>query len=385
MPPYLFGEIARAKAQAIADGKDLVDFGIGDPDQPTPKPIIDKLTEAAADPETHRYDESDYGCPAFVEAAAAWYGRRFGLDISVSRGEVLALIGTKEGLAHLAWGFINPGDICLVPDPAYTVYKINTMLAGGTPYAMPLLAKNNFLPDLTAIPTDVAKKAKLMYINYPNNPTGSIATEEFFAEVIAFAKKFDIAVCQDAAYSEVTYDGYKFPSFLKVPGGMDVGIEMYSLSKTYNMTGWRVGFAVGNPDIIMVLSKIKSYIDSKQFPAVMLAGAYALDHLDGVPETYALYKKRRDIIVDGLNSLGWKLDKPKATLYVWAPVPPGYTSVEFAKILLEKAGVLAIPGVGYGEHGEGYVRFSLTVSGDRGGDRVHEGIERMKQNIKIQW
>ena len=385
VPPYLFGEIARAKAKAIAEGKDLIDFGIGDPDQPTPKPIIDKLAEAAADPNTHRYDESDYGCPLYIQSAASWFKRRFGVGLDVSKGQVLQLIGSKEGLAHLCWAYINPGDISLVPDPGYTVYKVNTAMAGGDVHIMPLLAENNFLPDLSAIPADVARKAKLLFINYPNNPTGAIATKEFFADVVAFAKEYDIIVCHDAAYTEVAFDGYNAPSFLEVPGAMDVGIEMHSLSKTFNMTGWRIGFAAGNADIVRGLNKMKSNIDSKQFPAISVAAAYALDNLEGNPETFALYQKRRDIIIDGLNSLGWNLPKTNATLYVWAPIPPGYTSIEFAKAVLEQAGVLVIPGIGYGQYGEGYIRLSLTVSGDKNGEMVAEAVERLKKNIKISW
>ncbi|HAH88221.1 MAG: LL-diaminopimelate aminotransferase [Armatimonadota bacterium] len=385
IPPYLFGEIARAKAKAISEGKDLIDFGIGDPDLPTPAPIIDRLIEAAKDPSTHRYDESDYGCPEFIAAAESWFNRRFGIKLDSSKGELLLLIGSKEGLAHLAWAYINPGDISLVPDPGYTVYKVNTAMAGGEAYAMPLLAKNGFLPDLTTIPTDVAKKAKLLFINYPNNPTGAVATKEFFSDVVAFAKEHNIIVCHDCAYSEVAYDGYKAPSFLEVEGGMDVGIELHSLSKTFNMTGWRVGFAAGNPEIVRALNKMKSNIDSKQFPAVDMAAAFALDNEDINRQTLDVYTRRRDILIDGLNSLGWNLSKTKATLYVWAPVPSGYTSMEFAKKLLEEAGVLVIPGVGYGQHGEGYVRFSLTVSGDNNGDRIAQAVDRMKKNLTINW
>ncbi|MDH7482628.1 MAG: LL-diaminopimelate aminotransferase [Armatimonadota bacterium] len=385
IPPYLFGEVAKLKAQALEKWGDIIDFGIGDPDQPTPSPIIEELAKAAMDSTTHRYDETDYGLPEFINAVAGWYGRRFGVGLDADKGEVLLLIGSKEGLAHLAWAFIDPGDIGLVPDPGYTVYKINIALAGGAPYTMPLLAENGFLPDFSAIPSDVARKAKLLYINYPNNPTSATATLEFFADVVAFAKSYDIIVCHDAAYSEVTYDGYRAPSFLQAPGAKDVGIEIHSLSKTYNMTGWRIGWAAGNPDIIKGLSKLKSYVDSKQFGAIDRAAAYALNHLNGVPDTLALYKKRRDILIDGLNSLGWSLPKTKATLYVWVPVPPGYTSVEFRNTLIEKAGVLVVPGVGYGEYGEGFVRFSLTVSGDSDGERVAEAIERIRKNITIRW
>lgn len=385
IPPYLFGEIARIKAKAISEGKDLIDFGIGDPDQPTPQAIIDELSAAANNPETHRYDESDYGWPEFIQAAAKWFGRRFGVEVDASKGEVLELIGSKEGLAHLAWAYIDPGDISLVPEPGYTVYKVNTAMAGGTPYVMPLLAENGFLPDLSAIPSDVARKAKLLFINYPNNPTGATASLEFFADVVAFAKDYDIIVCHDAAYSEVSFDGYRAPSFLQAPGAMDVAIEMHSLSKAYNMTGWRVGFAVGNADIVWGLNKLKSNLDSKQFPALMSASAHALLHINGNQETLSIYRKRRDIVTDGLNSMGWNLEKSKATLYIWVPVPPGYTSIDFAKTLLEKAGVLVVPGVGYGQYGEGFVRFSLTVSGDKNGERVTEAIERIKQNVEINW
>lgn len=385
IPPYLFGEIARMKAKAIAEGRDLIDFGIGDPDQPTPAPIIDALMAAARDPATHRYDESDYGVPKFIDAVAEWFRNEFGVELDPSKGEIMELIGSKEGLAHLAWAFIDPGDICLVPDPGYTVYKVHTSMAGGTPYVMPLLEKNGFVPDLSAIPADVARKAKLMYINYPNNPTGAIATPEFFSEVVAFAKENDVIVCHDAAYSEVTFDGYDAPSFLETPGAMDVGIEMHSLSKTYNMTGWRIGFAVGNSDIVRGLNKMKSNIDSKQFPAIAIAAAHALLDLDGNKQTLDLYKKRRDIVIDGLNSLGWNLPKTKATLYVWAPVPPKYTSVEFSKLLLEKAGILIGNGAGYGQYGEGYFRMSLTVSGDKDGERIQEAISRMKESVEIDW
>lgn len=385
IPPYLFGEIAKMKSKAIAEGKDLIDFGIGDPDQPTPQPIIDSMIEAIKDPSNHRYDESDYGLPYFIESIAKWFKMRFNVELNPSKGEILQLIGSKEGLAHLAWAFVNPGDVCLVPDPGYTVYKVHTSMAGGTPYVMPLLEKNNYLPDLSEIPSDIAKKSKLMYINYPNNPTGAIATPDFFADVVEFAKSNDIIVCHDAAYSEVCFDGYKAPSFLEIPGAMDIGIEMHSLSKTYNMTGWRIGFAVGNADIVKGLNKMKSNIDSKQFSAIASAAAYALLELDGNKKTLELYQKRRDIITDGLNSLGWKLPKSKATLYVWAPVPPKYTSVEFAKMMIEKAGILIGNGAGYGQYGDGYFRMSLTVSGDVNGERIQEAVRRMQENIEIDW
>lgn len=375
IPPYLFGEIARMKAQAIAEGRDLIDLGIGDPDQPTPEPIIEKICEAARNPATHRYDETEAGWPSFLESVSRWYKKRFGVDID-PKSEAMLLIGSKDGLAHFAWAMTDPGDISLVPDPGYTVYKVNTLLAGGEPVAMPLLEENGFLPDLSAIPSDVAKKAKVMYLNYPNNPTGAIATVGFFRDVVAFAKQYDIAVCHDCAYSEIYYDDYLPPSFLEAEGAKDVAIEMHSLSKTYNMTGWRIGMAVGNPELIRVLNKLKSNLDSRQFPAIDIASSYALEHVSNT-ETLALYKKRRDILVDGLNEIGWNVKKPAASLYVWTKVPKGYTSAEFVKTLLTDAGVLAIPGNGYGIYGEGYIRMSLTVAGDKDGEKLKEAVRRM--------
>ena len=383
IPPYLFGEIARLKAQALSEGRDLIDLGIGDPDQPTPAPIIDKLYERAQDPETHRYDESNAGDPEFLTAAAQWFERRFGVTLD-PKTEMMLLIGSKEGLAHLCWAFVDPGDYTLVQDPSYTVPKVNTLLAGGTPYSMPLTAENRWLPDLTAIPTDIARKAKILFLNYPHNPTGAVATPEFFAEAVAFAKQYDLLLCQDCAYAEVGFDGYRAPSILQTPGAKDVSIEMHSLSKTFNMTGWRIGFAAGNPDAVAALNRLKSNVDSKQFAAVDRAAAWAMGNIDN-DATLALYRRRRDILVDGLNALGWKLEKPKATFYIWAPVPPGYTAMSFTKDLLEKAGVLAIPGVGYGENGEGYVRMSLTVNGDQNGERIAEAVERIRQNLDIRW
>jgi len=347
IPPYLFGEIARLKAKAIAEGRDLVDFGIGDPDVPTPQPIIDRLCESANDPLTHRYDESEAGWPAFLEAAAQWYRRRFGCEID-PKTEAMLLIGSKDGLAHFAWAMIDPGDVAIVPDPGYTVYKVNALMAGGEVHVTPLLEKNDFLPDLTAIPSEVARRAKVMFLNYPNNPTGAVATSDFYRDAVAFAREYDIALCCDMAYSEVTYDGYVSPAALPLEGARDVVIEMYSLSKSHNMTGWRIGFAVGNADLISALNKLKSNVDSRQFPAISLAAGHALLNVDN-SATIALYQKRRDILVDGLNEIGWRVPKPKASLYVWAPVPAGQTSADFAKTLLQDAGVLLIPGNGYGQ------------------------------------
>lgn len=381
IPPYLFGEIARLRAKAVADGVDLINLSIGDPDQPTPQPIVDKLCEAANDPETHRYDESEAGWPEYLDAVVKWYKRRFGVELDVD-SEAMLLLGSKDGLSHVCWAMIDPGDISLVPDPGYTVYKVNTLMAGGDTVAMPLLEENGFLPDLSRIPTDAAKAAKLMFLNYPNNPTGGVASLEFYQDVVKFAREYDIAVVSDIAYCDVTFDGYIAPSMLQVDGAKDVVIEMHSLSKSFNMTGWRIGFAVGNRDVVAALNKLKSNLDSRQFPAIDLAAGYALLNVTN-EETLALYKKRRDVLVDRLNEIGWKVTKPSASLYVWARVPEGYSSSDFAKMLLTEAGVLVIPGNGYGEYGEGYVRMSLTVAGDVDGDRVAEAVKRLaKLNIK---
>jgi LL-diaminopimelate aminotransferase len=383
IPPYLFGEIARLKAQALGEGRDLVDLGIGDPDQPTPEPILEKLNEFAHDPANHRYDESNAGVPQFLDDVATWFQRRFGVTLD-PKSEIIELIGSKEGLAHVAWAFIDPGDVALVPDPGYTVVKVNTLLAGGTPYEIPLLAENGFLPDLTAIPGDVVKKAKLLYLNYPNNPTGAIATKEFFKQAVDFARETDILIVHDCAYAEVGYDGYQAPSILEIEGAKDVAIETHSLSKTFNMTGWRIGFAVGNAEALKALNTLKGNVDSKQFAAIALTAGWALNHAKN-DESLALLKRRRDVLVDGLNSLGWNLEKPKAAFYVWVPVPPGHTSATFAKELLENANVLAIPGLGYGIHGDGYVRMSLTVSGDKNGERLEEAVRRIEKNIPLRW
>lgn len=379
IPPYLFGEISRLKAKALAEGKDLIDLGIGDPDQPTPQAIIDSLMGFASSPETHRYDESPAGDPHFLNAVSRWFKGRFGVAIDPAT-EAMLLIGSKEGLAHLAWAYIDPGDISLVPDPAYTVYKVNTLMAGGEVHVMPLLAENGFLPELSAVPCDVVRKAKLLWLNYPNNPTGAVADIDFYRNAVAFAKDYDLLLVNDAAYSEVAFDGYRPPSVLQVPGAKDVAIELHSFSKMFNMTGWRIGMAVGNPDAISTLNKLKSNLDSKQFAAISRAAAYALENVNNTA-ALELIKKRRDILVDGLNAAGWKIEKPKATFYVWAHVPAGYTSAQYATKLLEEAAVNVIPGNGYGEYGEGYVRMSLTVLGDKNGERVAEAVERIKRLV----
>lgn len=375
IPPYLFGEIARLKADAIRAGKDLIDLGIGDPDQPTPSPIIDALQSASHQPETHRYDESPNGDPIFTSAVSRWFSRRFGVELNPTQ-HILQLIGSKEGLAHVAWAYLDPGDLTIVPSPAYTVYRVNSLLAGASVYEMPLRAERGFLPDLTAIPSDVARRAKLLWLNYPNNPTGATASLEFYGDAVRFCREHDLLLVNDAAYIDVTFDGFRAPSVLQVDGAMDVAIEFHSFSKMFNMTGWRIGMAVGNPAAIATLNKLKSNVDSKQFAAIARAAAYASEYADN-HATLDIIRRRRDILIEGLNALGWRLPYPKATFYVWLPVPPGQTSVSFAKRLLEEAGVLVIPGVGYGAAGEGYVRMSLTVSGDANGERIQNAVDRI--------
>lgn len=374
LPPYLFAAIDEAKAKVVERGVDVIDLGIGDPDMPTPDNIIQALCKSAKNPDRHKYP-SYIGMLSFRQAVANWYEKHMGIELDPS-SQVLTLIGSKEGIFHIPLAFLNPGDVALIPDPGYPVYKVGTLFAGGVPYIMPLLKKNAFLPDLEAIPRDVRKKAKIMFLNYPNNPTSAIASEDFFSEVVEFAKENDIIVIHDNAYSEMTYDGYQAPSFLTVDGAMDVGIEVHSLSKTYNMTGWRIGFAVGNNKIIKGIGKVKTNVDSGAFEAVQEAGIEAmLGPQDIIDDMRKIYTERRDALMVGLKELGIDMDPPKATFYVWAPVPKGHDSMGFSKILLEEAGIVATPGNGFGDYGEGYVRFALTSSVDR----INEAVERMRQ------
>ena len=379
IPPYLFAEISRIKAEAIASGADIIDLGIGDPDLPTPEPVIDALCKSVQDPHTHRYDETPRGWTPFLEAAASWYEKEFGVKIDAAT-EVVQLIGSKEGLAHLAWTYIDPGDLSIVPNPGYTVYKVNTLMAGGEVYEAPLKEENDFLPVLSDIPTDVARRAKLFYVCYPNNPTGAVATSEFYADLVRFCKDHDILLVNDMAYATVAYDGYKNPTVLQVEGAKDVSIEFHSLSKMYNMTGWRLGFALGNADAVNNLQRLKSNIDSKQFPAIAEAGAEALRNVDN-KHTIDMYQRRRDLLCDGLNEIGWPIRKPKSAFYVWARVPRSdMSSAEFAAAILKEANIVMIPGNGYGDQGEGYVRMSLTLLGDTDGSRFQEAVRRIKES-----
>ncbi len=360
LPPYLFVEITKKIAEKRAKGEEVISFAIGDPDIPTPSHIINRLCQAAQDPVNHRYPESD-GLPELRRAIAEWYQKRFGVSLEPDK-EVLPLIGAKEGIAHIAFCFIDPGDTALVPDPAYPVYAIGTSLAGGRPYYLPLTARNNFLPNLNTIPQHVLERTKLLWINYPNNPTGAVADLDFFNRVVEFAKKNDIAVCHDGPYTEVAFDGYQPVSFLQADGAKEVGVEFHSLSKSFNMTGWRIGMVVGNAAMVKALMTLKSNMDSGIPQAIQLMAIEALrGPQDCIQEHNAIYQRRRDLVVEGLNKIGLEAQVPKASLYVWAKVPPGYTSATFATDLLEQVGVVVTPGLGYGQSGEGYIRLSLTL------------------------
>ena len=361
LPPYLFVEISKKIADKRAKGEDVVSFAIGDPDIPTPPHVIDRLCQAAQQAENHRYPESE-GLPELRQAIADWYQRRF--DVSLDPvTEVLPLLGSKEGIGHMAFCFVDGGDTVLVPDPGYPVYSVGTLLAGGRPYYMPLLARNDFLPEFQNIPESELKKATLMWLNYPNNPTSAVADIDFFNSVVEFAREHDILVCHDGPYSEVAYDGYRPVSFLQAEGAKEVGVEFHSLSKSYNMTGWRIGMAVGNPTMIDALKRLKSNLDSGIPQAIQYAAIEALTGpQDCIDEHNAVYQRRRDLIVDVLNKMGLETRPPQASLYVWARVPSGYTSLEFANDLLEQVGVVVTPGNGYGKNGEGYVRLSLTLA-----------------------
>ncbi len=380
IPPYPFREIAALKAQMIADGKEPIDFGIGDPDMPTPQFVIDALCEAANDPETHPYDESGFGTDRYKSAIADFAKRRFGIDVDPD-GEIQSTIGGKEALVHAVWAYIDPSDVVLVPDPAYSVYKVQTSWCGGAAFPMPLRAENDFLPDFNAIPEAVRQQAKMMFINYPNNPTGAVAPLEFLEKAVAFARKYEMVIVQDAAYAEVYYDDADRPhSILEIDGAKDVAIEIHSLSKTFNMTGWRVGWTWGGGEHIEALSRAKSNVDSGTFMAIQRAAAAGLDNYDDfAPSMQAEYKRRRDALVEGLQSLGCPIEAPRATFYVWLPVPEGYTSEGFAKKLLGDCQVLAIPGAIYGTTGEGFVRMSLTIKGEDKLAQIEQAIDNMRE------
>lgn len=374
IPPYLFAEIDRKKQELLDKGVDVINFGIGDPDQPTPAHVVAAMHTAIDDPSTHNYPPYQ-GTRDYRQAAAQWMQKRFGVEVDPDK-EVVSTIGSKEAIHNIYLAFVEPGDYVLIPDPGYPVYRTSTIFMGGDYYRMPLLSENQFLPDLSQIPTEIADKATLLWLNYPNNPTGALASLEFFEEVIAFGKKHQILICHDHAYSEMAYDGYKPPSILQVSGSKDIAVEFHSCSKSYNMTGWRVGFAVGNATAIRGLGQVKTNIDSGVFKAIQRAAMAGFTTSESdLQALMSVYQERRNKVVEGLRSLGWQMDPPKATLYVWAPIPKGYTSAEFVTLLLEKCAIVVAPGNGYGEAGEGFFRIALTVSLED----IDKAIQRMKE------
>ncbi len=373
IPPYLFARIDKKKEEARKKGLDLVDLSIGDPDLPTPEHIVRKMQEATADPKNHRYP-SYQGMFEFRKAVADWYMKRFDVELNPET-EVVALIGSKEGIAHVPWVYLDEGDIALIPSPGYPVYKISTLLAGGTPFIMPLRQEHDFLPVREHIPEDVRRKAKIAFLNYPNNPTGAHAEDEFYERAVYEARKSDILLCHDAAYSEVTFDGYQAKSILQFDKNKRYSIEFHSLSKTYCMTGWRIGFAVGNAEAIQNLGKLKTNIDSGVFQAIQYAAIEALTGSQAsVDAMKTIYARRRDMVVDGLSSMGIRVRKPLGTFYIWARVPAGFSSAEFCEKAIEEKGVVVTPGSGFGEEGEGYFRISTTT----GEEHIKEAIERLK-------
>ncbi len=374
LPPYLFAQIDQKKREKLSQGVDLIDLGVGDPDIPTPKPIVEAMQKAVEKPEHHRYPSYE-GMLSFRQAVADWYKRRFGVELDPQR-EVVTLIGSKEGIAHFPLAFVNPGDVVLCPDPAYPVYKIGTLFAGGEPYILPLKEENGFLPDFKSVPKDVLKRAKIIWVNYPNNPTSATATESFYKELIDWARENNIIVASDLAYSEIYFGNEKPMSILQIEGAKDIAIEFHSFSKTFNMTGWRLGMAVGNEKLVAGLGKVKTNVDSGQFQAVQEAGITALnlpeEELQKIRDTY---KERRSAMVKALEEVGLRVYPSDATFYLWIKVPEGYTSAEFVSRLLDECGIVCTPGNGFGEYGEGYFRISLTVPTQR----LLEAVERIKR------
>lgn len=372
LPPYLFAAIDEMKQEAINAGKDVINLGVGDPDLPTPPHIIKSLQETALDPANHQYP-SYTGMTDFRKSIAGYYKKTRGVDLDPI-SETLTLIGSKEGIGHIPLAFINPGDVVLIPNPGYPVYEAGTYFAGGEPYYMPLYKENGFLPDLGKIPADIAKRAKIMFINYPNNPTAAVCGVDFFEKVIAFAKEYNIIILHDAAYADVSFDGYRAASFLEAPGAKDVGIEFYSLSKTYNMTGWRIAAAVGNAEVIKGIGKVKTNLDSGAFQPIQYAGITALESSqECVAENNRIYAERRDILVDGLRKIGWEVEKPKASFYVWITVPKGQNSTDVTARLIKEAAIVTTPGVGFGKYGEGYIRMTVTSPKER----LAEAVDRL--------
>ena len=372
IPPYLFVEISKKIAQKKSQGIEIINFGIGDPDLPTPTPVINELQKTSLINANHRYPETD-GLPEFRQSIQKWYKNRFNLSFNPDT-EILPLIGAKEGIGHTAFCFIDNGDIALIPDPGYPVYSVGTWFAGGECYTMPLTEDNQWLPDLNAIPEDIARKAKVMWLNYPNNPTSAIANKEYFNKVVDFAKSYEIIVLHDACYTEVSYDDYQPISFMEIPGAKDIALEFHSLSKSYNMTGWRVGYVVGNEKLINPLMIVKSNLDSGIPQAIQSMAITALNTTqESINKRNQIYQNRRDKIVEALNSLGLNVEKPKASLYIWAKIPSGYSSAQYATKLLDEKNIVVTPGSGYGSYGEGYIRLSLTIPDDQ----LDKGIDKL--------
>ncbi|HVN95467.1 MAG TPA: LL-diaminopimelate aminotransferase [Syntrophorhabdaceae bacterium] len=373
IPPYLFARIDKKKAEARARGIDLIDLSIGDPDIPTPRNIIEAMHKAVDDPKNHRYPSYE-GMFEFRKAAADWYKKRFNVDLNPAT-QVVTLIGSKEGIAHMPWAYVEAGDYVLVPSPGYPVYKIATVFAGGTPYMMDLKEENGFLPALEEVPEEVRAKATLLFLNYPNNPTGAVADDAFYEKALAFAKKYNILLCHDAAYSEIAYEGYRPRSIFEFDREKKYSVEFHSLSKTYCMTGWRIGFAVGNEEAISNLGKLKTNIDSGAFQAIQYAGIEAMTGDQSfVAQMNARLKMRRDMVIEGLGAIGIVTPKPRATFYIWARVPKGISSADFCETLIEKTGIVVTPGSGFGDAGEGYFRISITTDEER----IGEAMSRLK-------
>ena len=378
IPPYLFVELRKKINKAKAESIDVISLAIGDPVEPTPDTIIDELCKTARDPENHRYPtDEEKGMLAFRKEIAGWYNTRYGVTLDPAT-EILGLIGSKEGCHHFVLACINPGDTVLMTDPGYPAYRASILMAGGDPYNVPIQAENRYIPVLEDIPTDVAKKARGIFLNYPNNPTGACATREFFNSLVEFARQYDIAVCYDNPYGEILFDGQERLSFLMAGGAKDVGVELNSLSKLFNMTGWRIGMAVGNVDIISAMSKVKENTDSGIFNPIQYAGIYALKYeARNIDHMLKIYGRRRKMVLEALRSMGIVFDAPKGTFYLWVPVPQGMKSLEFTNLLFDKAAIVVAAGTAYGQYGEGYIRISLTVPDAR----LKEAMDRMRQAL----
>jgi len=376
LPTYLFDEIVRLKNEAISKGMDIIDLGVGDPDFSSPPHVVEALKSALDEGKNHHYS-SYRGITELREAFGRWYLNRFGVTLD-PESEILPLIGSKEGIGHIHLAFVEPGDAVLMPDPGYPTYQSGTVLAGGEPVFMPLHKENEFIPDLKSLGKNELRRARLMHLNFPSNPTGAVAPLQFFREAVAFGHRHNIIICHDAAYTEIYYDGRPPPSFLQAEGAKEIGVEFHSLSKTYSMTGWRLGVAVGNREVVSALGSVKSNYDTGLFPAIQLAGIAALTGDQSCVEAMRqCYQKRRDIFVEGLNEIGFAVEKPEGSFYVWVPIPGGMSSREFCSMLLDEAGVVVTPGAGFGRFGEGYFRAALTVDESQ----LQEAVERFRKII----